>query len=209
MQKFFDVIIDWYMRNLNYGTITLLMAIESSFIPLPSELVIPPAASLALQGKLKLSLVILFSTIGCVLGAMFNYVLSYTLGRKVIYSLANSKWARIFLINQEKVEHAEQFFIKNGNTSTFIGRLIPGIRHLISIPAGLAKMKLKDFIFYTFIGSLIWNTILAVLSYFLIDQWETYFHEITIGFVLIGAGFVAYLIYKAVKKRKAKQVDGQ
>jgi len=209
MQEFFDIIIDWYMRNLNYGTITLLMAIESSFIPLPSELVIPPAAALALQGKLRLSLVILFSTIGCVLGAMFNYVLSYTLGRKVIYSLANSKWARIFLINQEKVEHAEQFFIKNGNTSTFIGRLIPGIRHLISIPAGLAKMKLKDFIFYTFVGSLIWNTILAVLSYFLIDQWETYFHEITWGFVIIGAGFIGYLIYKAVKKRNAKQLNGQ
>jgi membrane protein DedA with SNARE-associated domain len=204
MNELFNAIIDWYMANLNYGTIMLLMAVESSFVPLPSELVIPPAAALALQGKLSLPLVILFSTFGCVLGAMFNYVLSYTLGRKIIYSLANSKWARIFLINQAKVEHAEQFFIKNGNTSTFIGRLIPGIRHLISIPAGLAKMKLNNFIGYTFFGSLIWNTILAVLSYFLIDQWETYFKEITWGFVIIGAGFVGYLVNKAIKNGNKK-----
>ena len=204
MHELFNTIIDWYMANLNYGTITLLMAVESSFVPLPSELVIPPAAALALQGKLSLPLVILFSTIGCVLGAMFNYVLAYTLGRKVIYALANSKWARVFLINQTKVENAELFFIKNGNTSTFIGRLIPGVRHLISIPAGLAKMKLKSFIFYTFAGSAIWNSILAVMSYFLIDQWETYFKEITWGFIIIGAGFVGYLVYKAMKKRKEK-----
>jgi membrane protein DedA with SNARE-associated domain len=206
MHDFFNFIIEWYKANLNYGTITLLMAVESSFIPLPSELVIPPAAYLAVQGQLKLSLIILFSTLGCILGAMFNYILSYTLGRKIIYALANSKWARVFFINQTKVENAEKYFIKNGNTSTFIGRLIPGIRHLISIPAGLAKMNVKNFILYTFVGSAIWNATLAVLSYFLIDKWEVYFREITWGFVIVGAGFIAYLVVKAYRKKNSKKV---
>ena len=202
MHEIFDLVINWYKENLNYGTITLLMAIESSFIPLPSELVIPPAAYLALTGKLDLSLVIVFSTLGCIIGALFNYLLSYYLGRKIIYALAESKWARIFFITPQKIQHAENYFIKNGNISTFIGRLIPGIRHLISIPAGLAKMNLKNFILYTFIGSAIWNATLAIMSYFLIDQWEYYFKEITWGFIGIGAIFTAYLIYKGVKKRE-------
>jgi membrane protein DedA with SNARE-associated domain len=207
MHEFFTLIIDWYEANLNYGTITLLMAIESSFIPLPSELVIPPAAYLAVNGQLKLPLIILFSTLGCIIGALFNYILSYTLGRKIIYALANSRWARIFFITPAKVENAEQYFIKNGNTSTFIGRLIPGIRHLISIPAGLSKMNIKSFIFYTFIGSAIWNATLAILSYFLIDKWEVYFREITWGFVAAGVAFVIYLIVKARKKIKNKNIQ--
>jgi membrane protein DedA with SNARE-associated domain len=204
MHDFFNFIIDWYKNNLNYGTITLLMAIESSFIPLPSELVIPPAAYLALRGQLKLPLIIVFSTLGCILGALFNYTLSITLGRKIIYALAETKWARIFFITPEKIENAEKYFIKNGNASTFIGRLIPGIRHLISIPAGLSKMNIGSFVLYTFVGSAIWNSTLAILSYFLIDKWEVYFREITWGFIVIGAGFVAYLIYKAIKKNKNK-----
>jgi membrane protein DedA with SNARE-associated domain len=180
------------------------MAIESSFIPLPSELVIPPAAYLALTGQLKLSLIIVFSTLGCMLGALFNYILSITLGRKIIYALAETKWARIFFITPEKIQNAENYFIKNGNVSTFIGRLIPGIRHLISIPAGLSKMNIGSFILYTFIGSAIWNATLAILSYFLIDKWEVYFREITWGFIVIGVGFVAYLIYKGVRKNRNK-----
>jgi membrane protein DedA with SNARE-associated domain len=204
MHDFFNFIIDWYKANLNYGTITLLMAVESSFVPLPSELVIPPAAYLAVTGQLKLPLIIAFSTLGCVLGAMFNYVLSYTLGRKIIYALAQSKWARIFFITPAKVQDAEEYFVKNGNISTFIGRLIPGIRHLISIPAGLSKMNVRNFILYTFLGSAIWNATLAIMSYFLIDKWEKYFKEITWGFILVGVGFVTYLVYKAIKKNKRK-----
>jgi membrane protein DedA with SNARE-associated domain len=209
MHELFNTIIDWYMANLNYWSIMLLMAVESSFIPFPSELVIPPAAALALQGKLSLSMIILFSTIGCLIGAIFNYVLALTLGRKLVYSLANSKWARIFLINQAKIENAEQFFLRNGNSSTLIGRLVPAVRQLISIPAGLAKMNLKNFLIYTFLGSLIWNAILAFISYFLIDQWETYYREISVGFIIVGVGFVGYLIYKARKKQKEKQANGQ
>ena len=202
---YFDLIIEWYKVHLNYGTITLLMAIESSFVPLPSELVIPPAAYLAVKGQLDLSLIIFFSTLGCIIGALFNYTLSFYLGRKIIYALAESKWARLFFVTPAKVEHAEQYFLRNGNSSTFIGRLIPGIRHLISIPAGLSKMKLSNFIVYTFAGSAIWNTTLALMSYFLIDKWKVYFREITWGFVLIGIVFVAYLIIKAVKKNGGKK----
>jgi membrane protein DedA with SNARE-associated domain len=201
----FSTVLDWYLANINYITIMLLMAIESSFIPLPSELVIPPAAYLAVQGKLSMPLIILFSTLGCILGALFNYLLSYTLGRKIIYGFADTKAARIFFITPAKIENAEKYFVDHGETSTFIGRLIPGIRHLISIPAGLAKMSLKSFILFTFIGSAIWNTTLAVMSYFLIDKWEVYFREITWGFILIGGAFVVYLVYKGIKKAKNKK----
>ncbi|MCK9208635.1 MAG: DedA family protein, partial [Salinivirgaceae bacterium] len=190
--ELFKTTLDWYMGNINYFTITLLMAVESSFIPLPSELVIPPAAYLAVQGKLNLGLVIFFSTIGCIIGALFNYFISFYLGRKIIYALAESKWARLFFVNRTKVENAEEYFRTNGNTSTFIGRLLPGIRHLISIPAGLAKMNLRQFIIYTALGSLLWNAILATMSYVLVEQWEVYFREITWGFIVIGVGFVGY-----------------
>lgn len=203
----FQPFIDWYLSNINYFTITVLMAIESSFVPLPSELVIPPAAYLAVEGKLNLGLIILFSTIGCIIGALFNYFLSFYLGRRIIYGLAGSRWARIFFITPEKVEHAERYFLKNGNTSTFIGRLLPGIRHLISIPAGLSKMNLKKFIIYTALGSAIWNAILAVMSYILVDKWEVYFREITWGFIIIGVGFVIYLVVRALKNKKEQVVS--
>ncbi len=198
----FKTIINWYILHLNYGTIALLMAIESSFVPLPSELVLPPAAFAASKGNLHLGLIILFSTLGCVIGALFNYLISYYLGRKIIYALADSKWAKLFFINREKIEHAEHYFLNNGNTSTFIGRLIPGIRHLISIPAGLSKMNLRKFIIYTALGSALWNTLLVTISYFLVNNWEKYFHEIKWGFILLGAGFVIYLIVKAYQKKK-------
>jgi membrane protein DedA with SNARE-associated domain len=202
MMELFNTVIEWYKAHLNYGTIFLLMAIESSFMPLPSELVIPPAVLLVFDGKLSLGLIILISTLGCIIGALFNYSLSYYLGRKIIYGLAESKWAKLFFINPEKVEKAEKYFLNNGNSSTFIGRLIPVIRHLISIPAGFSKMSLKSFIIYTAIGSAIWNSALALLSYFLIDKWQVYFKEITWGFILIGIIFVIYLIYKGRKNKQ-------
>lgn len=195
-------IVDWYLSNINYYTITALMAVESSFIPFPSELVIPPAAYLAVNGELNLGLIIFFSTLGCIIGALFNYYLAFYLGRRIVYGLADSRWARLFLINRHKIEQAEAYFLKNGNTSTFIGRLLPAIRQLISIPAGLARMNLKKFILYTALGSAIWNAILAVLSYVLVDKWELYAKEISWGFVIVGVVFVAYLVIKALKKKK-------
>jgi membrane protein DedA with SNARE-associated domain len=200
----FSTILDWYMANMNYWTITILMAIESTFVPLPSELVLPPAAWLASQGELNLFLIILFATVGCCLGATINYVLSLTLGRTIIYGLADSKMARLFFINREKLEKAENYFIENGNTSTFVGRLVPGIRHLISIPAGLAKMDFKKFILYTFAGSMLWNTILSLLGYYFGKNQELlmkHFHEMKWIALGVGVLFILYLVFLKRKKK--------
>jgi membrane protein DedA with SNARE-associated domain len=204
----FTGLLNWYMENMTYLTITILMAIESTFIPLPSELVIPPAAWKAAQatGELNLFLIILFASLGCVLGATINYVLSRNLGRTIIYGLADSKAARIFFINREKLQKAENYFVENGNTSTFIGRLVPGIRHLISIPAGLAKMNFYKFIFYTFTGSLLWNTVLSLLGYYFgknQDMLMQYFHEFQWVAYGVGILFVVYLLF--FKKRKNRK----
>ena len=129
------------LDNLNYGTITFLMMLESTVVPVPSELVVSPAAYHAAAGNLNIFLVILFATIGADLGATINYVGGYYLGRPIIYKFANSRWGRLCLLNQEKVEKSEKYFYNHGMVATISGRLIPGIRHLISIPAGIAKMN--------------------------------------------------------------------
>lgn len=204
----FSSLLDWYIANMTYLTITILMAIESTFIPLPSELVLPPAAWKAAlyPDQINLFLIILFASLGCVLGATFNYVLSRTLGRTIIYGLADSKAAKFFFINREKIQKAENYFVENGNTSTFVGRLVPGIRHLISIPAGLAKMDFKKFLFYTFTGSLIWNTILSLLGYYFGKNQELVMQHLKpFSIVALGLGllYVLYLIFiKNRKKRK-------
>jgi len=206
MFEFFQMLADWYMNHMNYFTITMLMAIESSFVPLPSEIVIPPAIWKALDtGDLNVYLVVLFATIGAVIGAMFNYILARWLGRVIVYGFAESRVGKLFFLNQAKVEHAEAYFNRHGRSSTFIGRLIPGIRHLISIPAGLAKMSIKQFVLYTALGSAIWHTILAVLSYSLYTQRELlkeYMHELS--YVLLAAG-VLFVVYLIIKYRKKKE----
>ncbi len=199
-------LIDWYMQNIGYLTVFLLMMIEGSFIPMPSELVIPPAAFLAAKGELNFVLVVVVGTAGALTGALINYALSYTLGRKVIYMLADTKLAHLILIDREKVIKAEEFFNRNGKSATFIGRLVPAVRQLISIPAGLSKMKLPTFILWTTLGAGIWNIVLALLGYFFYSQKELldkYFHEITIGVLILGGLFVLWLIVKAVRKRRA------
>lgn len=199
---FFQTLFDWYMANLNYFSVALLMAIESTFIPLPSEVVIPFAAYKAGQGDLNVFLVIIAGTIGALCGSLINYTLSYYLGRPIVYKFAGSRVGKFFLLSEEKIVHAEEYFLRNGKTSTFIGRLIPGIRHLISIPAGLAKMKLRDFMLYTFVGAGLWNIILAIVGYYLYevrDQIFPYMKEILYS---LGAIFVIYLVYQAWKNRK-------
>ncbi len=200
--EFFQTLFDWYMANLNYFTIALLMAIESTFLPLPSEIVIPFAAYKAGQGDLNVFLVVIAGTIGALSGSLINYTLAYYLGRPIVYKFAGSKLGKIFLLSEERVMHAEEYFIRNGKTSTFIGRLVPGIRHLISIPAGLAKMSLRDFMLYTFIGAGIWNVILAFIGYYLYAVREQIFPYV--GHILLGIGmiFVVYLIIKARKKKE-------
>ena len=155
------------LGNLNYGTILFLMMLESTVIPVPSELVVSPAAYHAAGGNLNVLLVILFATIGADLGATINYVAGYYLGRPIIYRFANSRWGKMCLLNQEKVEKSEKYFNDHGMAATITGRLIPGIRHLISIPAGLAKMTYWKFLLYTTIGAGVWNCILAALGWYL------------------------------------------
>lgn len=196
----------WYEKNMNYGTITLLMTVESSFIPFPSEVVIPPAAYIASKddSHLNIYLVVLFGTLGALLGAYINYFLALYLGRPLLHKFADSKIGHLFLLNSEKITKAENYFQTHGKTSTFIGRLIPGIRQLISLPAGLAKMHLLPFTIFTILGAGIWNGILALLGYLAHGQAELidkYSHEIGYIFmvlVVIAGGF--YLIKKLRKK---------
>ncbi len=155
------------LGNLNYGTVFFLMMLESTVIPVPSELVVSPAAYHAAAGNLDIFLVVLFATLGADLGATINYAAGYYLGRPIIYRFANSKWGKMCLLNQEKVEKSERYFDSHGKVATITGRLIPGIRHLISIPAGLAKMHYGNFILYTTIGAGVWNCILAALGWYL------------------------------------------
>lgn len=203
--ELFHSIFDWYMANLNYLTVGLLMLIESTFLPMPSEVVIPFAAYKAAQGDLNVFLVVLVGTVGALCGSLINYYLSVYLGRPIIYRFADSAAGRLFLLSKEKIIHAEEYFRKNGKSSTFIGRLVPGIRHLISIPAGLAKMNLRDFIMYTFIGAGIWNIILAVVGYYLYEIRDKIFPWLGHILLALGVIFVIYLIVAARKNSKNKK----
>lgn len=206
--EFFQSLLDWYMANLNYFTVALLMMIESTFLPLPSELVVPFAAYKAAQGELNVLLVILFGTAGALCGSLINYTLAYYLGRPLVYRFAGSKLGRLFLLTKGKVVHAEEYFIRNGKTSTFIGRLVPGVRHLISIPAGLAKMNLRDFMLYTFIGAGIWNIILSVIGYYAYELKDKIIPYLDDLMIVLGAGFVIYLVVRLYLQKK-KAVKGQ
>ena len=200
------------LGNLNYGTILFLMLLESTVVPVPSEFVVTPAAYHAAGGNLDVFLVILFATIGADMGATINYVVAYYVGRPVIYSFANSKWGKMCLLNQEKVEKSEKYFDDHGIVATLTGRLIPGIRHLISIPAGLAKMNYWKFLLYTTIGAGVWHTILAALGWYLHsivpedqlnDKITEYAEYIKIGIILLVLLAVAYFGIKYyLKKRK-------
>lgn len=199
----------WYEQNMNYFTITLLMTVESSFIPFPSEVVIPPAAYIASKegSHLNIFLVVLFGTLGALLGAYINYALAYFLGRPLLHKFADSKIGHLLLLSSEKVQKAEDYFQTHGKTATFIGRLIPGIRQLISLPAGLAKMNLLTFGLFTFLGAGIWNTILAFLGYIAqgqSDLIDLYSHEIGYGILGIVLIVGAFYIYKFFRKKNKK-----
>lgn len=208
---------NWYANNMNYLSITLLMTVESSFIPFPSEIVIPPAAYVA--GKedstlhatdsypINVLLIVLFGTIGAMLGAIINYLLAMWLGRPIIYAFADSKVGHLCLLSSEKVKKAEDYFNDHGKVSTFVGRLIPGIRQLISIPAGLSKMNFGQFLLYTFLGAGIWNIVLALLGYIAHGQMDlihAYSHELSIAIMVLLAVAVIYFIAKTIIKRYKK-----
>jgi membrane protein DedA with SNARE-associated domain len=195
--------LDWLVNtigSMGYPGIVFLMFLESSFIPLPSELVIPPAGYLISQEKMNWTGVILSGTAGSLMGALFNYAIAYYLGRPFIL-----KYGKYFGISQGHFMKGEKFFLKHGSISTFVGRLILGIRHYISFPAGLCRMSLVKFSLYTILGAGIWVGVLAYIGYFVGDnkeriaevsrQWGIY---IIIGCVLLIAGYILW------HKRKQK-----
>lgn len=207
---------NWYADNMNYASIVALMAVESSFIPFPSEVVIPPAAYVASHPDSSLNItssytlnvlfIILFGTLGALIGAIINYFLAMWLGRPIIYAFADSKLGHLLLLSSEKLQQAEDYFNRHGKVSTFIGRLIPAIRQLISIPAGLAKMKIGSFLMYTTLGALLWNSILALLGYIAHGQAELinrYSHELSILMIaLLAVAVVVVAVRHFLKKRK-------
>ena len=192
-------------EKLDYFYITLLMAVESSVIPFPSEVVVAPAGYMAAEGNLNIFLVILFATIGSLIGAIANYVVSLYVGRPIIYKFADSRLGRLCLLNKDKIIHAEKYFDNHGVIATLIGRLIPGIRQLISIPAGLSRMHFGAFLWWTFLGAFIWNCVLAAIGYIAAGQMtliKEYSHELSIVLIaLFGVG-IAYIVIKQIIKRK-------
>lgn len=200
---------DWYSGHMSYTSITALMTIESSFVPFPSEVVVPPAAYVAGDENsplnwtgnhvLNVLLVIFFASLGAMLGAIINYLLSIWLGRPVIYKFADSRLGHMCLLSGEKIQKAETYFCEHGKVSTFVGRLIPGIRQLISIPAGLARMPFGIFLLYTFLGAVIWNTVLALLGYLAhgqADLIDRYNHELSLIIIALVAVVAAVLLIK-------------
>ncbi len=210
------IVTDWYADHMNYWSITALMTVESSFIPFPSEVVIPPAVYVASHENSDLNvsdsyfinvlLIVLFGTLGALLGAIINYFLAIWLGRPIIYAFADSKIGHLCLLSSEKIKQAEDYFNKHGKVATFVGRLIPGIRQLVSIPAGLARMNFGIFLLYTFLGAGIWNVVLAVLGYIAHGQMDlinAYSHELSIIILaLLGVVVLYWIIKKIIKRRK-------
>lgn len=205
----------WILDDLNYWVVALFMAIESSFIPFPSEVVVPPAAWKAMDPDSGMSfiLVIVFATIGANIGALINYYLAKWVGRPIIYRFADSRIGHMCLIDRQKVEVAEEYFRKHGAASTIFGRLVPAVRQLISIPAGLAGMHVGKFLFYTTIGAGIWNTVLATIGWgiYQYTDYKTtqdvyqqalkYSHELGYIILALAVVIVAFLAYKGLKKK--------
>ena len=205
----------WILDNLNYWVVALFMAIESSFIPFPSEVVVPPAAWKAMDPNSGMSfiLVIVFATIGADLGALINYYLAKWVGRPIIYRFADSRIGHMCLIDRQKVEVAEEYFRKHGAASTIFGRLVPAVRQLISIPAGLAGMHVGKFLLYTPIGAGVWNTVLATIGWGIYEytgyktthdvyqQAVHYSHEIGYVILALAVVVVAFIAYKGIKKK--------
>ncbi len=204
----------WFVDNATYLFVFVFMVIESSFIPFPSEVVVPPAAYLACtKGDMNIFMVVIAATAGAIVGALINYYLALWIGRPIVYKFANSRFGHACLIDQAKVEKAEQYFDKHGAMSTFIGRLIPAVRQLISIPAGLARMNIGMFILFTGLGAMIWNIVLAALGWWLgktvpledlFDKVEQYNSYLTYAGLAIGVFCVGFILWNAFKPNKQK-----
>lgn len=207
---------NWFsslMGNLNYWTVFILMYVEGTVIPVPSELIVSPAAYHAAAGHLNVTLVIIFATLGAVLGSATNYVAAYYLGRPIVYKFANSKLGHLCLLNQEKIEKSEKYFNDHGVIATLTGRLLPGIRQVISVPAGLAKMTFWKFMLYTTIGAGIWNCVLAALGWYLHsivpeeqlnEKILEYNHHIKVVILSLFGLMVAYFIIRRFLNKRKK-----
>lgn len=184
---------------LGYGGLVILMAMESSFIPLPSELILPPAGYLVHQGRMNIFLVIAAGVLGSILGALFNYWIGIRFGRDFLL-----RYGRYFGLNEHRYARTERFFLQHGEISTFIGRLLFGVRHFISFPAGVARMSLPRFVFYTGLGAAIWSTALTLLGYYVGREQallHRYYRELTVVLVVFCLVVVAvYLIFYRRKK---------
>ena len=195
-QQLVDLIFDW-----GYLGIFIMMAIESSFIPFPSEIVLVPAGYLASKGEMDITYIMMSAVSGSLVGAFVNYYLAFTLGRKFLL-----RYGKYFFISHEALEKMESYFKKHGHISTFSGRLIPGIRQLISIPAGLAKMTLLEFTLFTTLGAGIWALILTLLGYYIGENQELikeYLKEITIAVVAVL--LIIGVIYFRYQNKKGKK----
>lgn len=191
------------------------MFIEGSVIPAPSELIVPPAAYRAAAGELNIFLVVLVATLGALVGSTANYFAAYYLGRPMIYRFANSRLGHLCLLNQQKIEQAEKYFYDHGVVATLTGRLLPGIRQIISIPAGLSKMKFWKFALYTTIGAGIWNCVLATLGWYLhsfvpldqlnskIEEYNSHIQIIVVAALVLIALIAGLMLYFKRKKKKA------
>ena len=209
-------IYQFILEHLNYYWIWFLMLLESTVIPVPSEFVVPPAAYFAASGHLNVWMVILAATIGADCGATINYFAGRYLGRPIIYRFANSRWGHLCLLNQEKVEKSERYFNQHGIAATLTGRFVPVIRHLISIhlisiPAGMARMGYWKFLLYTTIGAGLWHSVLAALGWYMqtivpqeqlyesLSEYGHYIKVVILGLVGIAA---VVLIARHYLKRK-------
>ncbi|MCM1377129.1 MAG: DedA family protein [Clostridium sp.] len=209
-------IFDYFFQHANYLFVFLFMTIESSFIPFPSEIIVPPAAYMACTGlgagsAMNIFMVVVVATLGALAGAFINYYLALWIGRPIVYKFADSKFGHACLINRQKVEKAEAYFDSHGAISTLIGRLIPAIRQLISIPAGISRMNIGVFSLFTAIGALIWNAVLATLGWWLsttikpddlLDKIEEYNQYLTWGGLALGVVCIAYILWNALKQHK-------
>lgn len=198
--------------HMSYFYVFLFMTIESSFIPFPSEIVVPPAAYIAAtEGNMSVVGVGVAATLGALAGSIINYLLAIWIGRPIVYAFARSRAGAICMISPEKVQRAEEYFDKHGAISTFIGRLIPVIRQLISIPAGLARMNFGKFVAFTAAGAAIWNIVLCWLGWFLagfvkkdqlFQQIEYYNTYLSYAGYAIGLICVCFIVWQLVKPKK-------